>query len=145
VNDRITQYLADIDVPPLVMERIESVLAFYSEVSTEEIEDVLVTNPVKEDGSTWYESLWLFSPSYAMEAKNFTSEDDFDNLMLAKRVEYWDVRRQDYEFGETTSESKLTIDFVATGMNRGTLTASGDNCKYLKDIFLKYINPSLVR
>lgn len=90
-----------------------------------------------------FENLWFFTENYAMEAKQFPLQDNFDMLVFYKRITYWNIQKQDYDFKKATDKSRLYLHFKVDTLTEGSLKASKENCDYLKEIFLKYILPNL--
>jgi hypothetical protein len=130
---------------------VEEVYAFYDGLlkegglSGEEIQDIFVTDYVDAEGRRNYESLWLFTPSYVMEAKQFLSENNFDFTLLKDCVRLWRIKKRDYDFRKAEPESRMYLELSLAQGAACVLKASQENCDYLRDIFLKYILPNVVR
>ncbi|MGD0856150.1 MAG: hypothetical protein ABSA18_10150 [Dehalococcoidia bacterium] len=144
MNTEFKTYLDSIGMTNVLIKRVEAIYDFYNNVASVEIADIFVTDFIKEDGSREYESVWFFSPSYAMEAKSFISKDEFDISPIRKRITYWSIVKQDYDFLEATDKSRLQISFSLHEMTTGDLKASKENCNYLKGIFQKYVLPNII-
>lgn len=136
-------YLKSVGITETLYKKIETVYEFYRKICPDEITDIFITDYIKEDGSREYENLWFFSEKYCMEAKQFITKDDFDMTPIKKRVVYWTIRKQDYDFEKVTEKSRLYIRFDTENRVIGELKASKENCHYLKDIILKHIAPNL--
>ena len=144
MKDEFLQYLKRISLTDVLINRIEKIISSYLLLCPEEIVDIFVSEFIKEDGMREYESLWLFSEKYTMEAKQFIIQDDFDITPLKKRVYYIGIKKQDYDFKEITDKSRLTIDFTLEEMVQGDLKGSKENCEYLLKVFVKHILPNLI-
>ena len=138
------EYLESIGVKGLFFKRVEEVLDFYVKVHPAEILDMFVTEYLDKDGNRQYESLWLFSKTSIMEAKQFLKEDDFDLAAARKQVKYWTIKKEEYDFKEASPKSRMTLGFsLATGIS-GELKASRENCDHLKTLFFKHIIPNVI-
>ena len=90
-------YLEKINLPDPFRERVHKIVAFYSDICLEKIDDIYVSDYVKDDGQKVYESLWIFSKSYIMEARDFIIKDDFDFSLADKGISYWRMKKENYE------------------------------------------------
>jgi hypothetical protein len=144
MNREFVDYLKAIGMSEILVKRVETLCDFCRKNCPDEIKDILVTEFLKEDGVREYQSLWFFTERFVMEAKNFISLDDIDMMLLHKRVSYWQIKKQDYDFETTTDKSRLYIAVSVENMNIGCdFKASKENCEYLKRIFRKYIMSNL--
>ncbi|MEA1992572.1 MAG: hypothetical protein U9N58_10345, partial [Thermodesulfobacteriota bacterium] len=48
----------------VLLDRIESIYEFYSEMCPDDIVDIFVTDYIDSDGKREYENLWFFSDRY---------------------------------------------------------------------------------
>jgi len=136
-------YLNSISATDQVMARVEIILNFYKEACPEDIMDIFICETIKSDGNREYQSLWLFSEKYAMEAKNFLIQDDFDIMPIKNLMTYCDVQKTEYDFNNASEGSRLLVKISVTHMLNGELRASKANCNFLKSITLKYFVPNL--
>lgn len=142
--EAFASYYKVLDLSSTVIERIESIHAFYSSASSEKITGIFLTDLVKEDGSIQYVNLWFYSENYAMEAKRFLTRDDFDNMPIRKNIIRWAIEKTEYDFQKATEKSRCKLIFIcAQGNMGGELSGSKANCDYLRDIFINYIVPNL--
>jgi hypothetical protein len=133
------KYLESIGITKTFCKRIETIYEFCTKICPDKITGIFVTEYIKEDGSREYENLWFFSPKYSMEAKTFTTKDDFDMTPIQKRIYYWTIQKRDYDFKKATEKSRLYLHFELDTGGMGDLKASKENCDYLKDVILKYV------
>ena len=140
-----SDYLNSIGIIGELFEKIEKIYDFYSEINSEEIEDILVTEYITEDGSREYMSVWFFTDNFAMEANNFTNKDkdDFDCVGIKNTIVRWEIIKQDYDFQEITEKSRFNLEIKFASGTKGYFKSSKQNCNHLKHIFLKYIVPNL--
>lgn len=137
-------YLESIGIQGPFLKRVEEVLDFYQQVYPGQIEDIFVTEYFDKDGNRHYESVWLFSKTATMEAKQFLAGDDFDSVPLRQQVKYWSIKKTEYNFRETSTESRIMLHFELLSGVSGDLKASRENCEHLKSLFLKYIIPNAI-
>ena len=143
MKEQFTAYLKSIGMSDVLIRRVETIHEFYQDICHEEITGIFVNDFIKEDGNREYESLWLFSQAYLMEAKSFISKDEFDMTPLNKKVEYWSVEKQDYDFAKATDKSRVNLKIAFRYPIDGIFKASKENCDFLRDVFLKYIMPNV--
>jgi len=136
-------YLKAIGMTKILIERIRTIIEFYLGIYPEEIQSIFVTDLINGDGQREYVSLWLFSEKYLMEAKSFTTEDNFDMTPVNNRIKYWSIEKQDYNFKSATDQSRLYVRFQTDVDISGDLKASKENCEFLKTIFIHHILPNL--
>jgi len=135
-------YLQSLDMGKVLMSRVSRVWDFYNAILPERLDDIFVNDYVNDDGTRTYGSAWLFSPTFMAEVRDWQTTDDFD-LLRPSRIRYWRLRKENFEFGEEpTAASRCALEF-GTLTNSGALTAAGDNCSRLHQIFIKYINVDL--
>lgn len=135
-------YLKSIGIKNLFLKRAEEVLDFYQQFYKDQIKDIFVTEHIDKEGNRQYESLWLFSESSIMEAKQFLTVDNFDSTPLKNQVHYWRIKKTEYNFMESSDKSRMLLEFYLLPEVSGTLKASRKNCDYLKALFLKYFIPN---
>ncbi len=138
------EYLESIGIKELFLKRVDEVLDFYVKVYPSEIQDIFITEYSDKDGNRQYESVWLFSETSIMEAKQFLKEDDFDSAAARKQVKYWKVQKEQYDFKQASAKSRMTVTFTLTTGIGGQLKASRENCDHLKTVFFKHIVPNVM-
>ena len=143
MKSEFVDYLNEIGVTALFQDKANEIYSFYDKLYPDSIQDIFVSEYIDEEGKRQYENLWFFTSTIFMEAKQFLTEDNFDAAPYIKKFKHWTIEKKDYDFEDSTDNSrmKLYVTF-ATGIT-GQLKASGKNCHYLKEIFLKYIKPNL--
>ena len=138
-------YLESIDIKEgVLLDRIESIYEFYSEMCPDEIVDIFVTDYIDSDGRRAYEEMLFFSDRYIMDARGFAiGKDDFDITPIKERVIYYVIQRQDYDFKRATEKSRLHLKIrLDTGMS-GEFKAAKENCDVFRDIIFKYVKKNL--
>ena len=136
-------YLNSLGLKGDLVERIEKIYDFYSEINSEEIKDIFVTEYLKKDGSREYVNLWLFSDNFCMEAHDFITDDVFDCLIIKNKIVRWILNKQNYNFQDTTEKSRFNLDITFENKINGQFKSTMGNCSQLKEIFSKYIITNL--
>ena len=78
MKKQFADYLSSIGIKELFLKRAKEVINFYQENIADNIEHIFVNDYIDEQGNRHYESLWLFTEYYMMEAKQFLTKDEFD-------------------------------------------------------------------
>ena len=55
----------------ILKDRVKLAYSVASQMCPEEIEEVFVSDYIKDDGTREYESVWFFSKGYCIEGRNF--------------------------------------------------------------------------
>jgi len=140
---KLYDYLDSLGLKGDLVGRIEKIYEFYSEIISEEIKDIFVTEYLKEDGSREYVNLWLFSDNLGMEAHNFITDDVFDCVTIKNKIQRWDINKKHYNFQDTTEKSRFNLHIKFESGYTGEFKSTAENCSRLKEIFLNYIVPNL--
>lgn len=128
----------------VLLDQIKSIYEFHLDMCPDEIVDIFVVDYIDSEGRREYEELLFFSDRYVMDAKGFAEgKDYFDITPIKGRVEYYEIRKQDYDFKEATEKSRLYLKIrLDTGLS-GDFKAAKENCDALRDIILKYVKSNL--
>ncbi len=137
-------YLESIGIEGVFLGRVKEVLDFYQQVYPDQIEDIFITEYIDNEGNRQYESMWLFSETSIMEAKQFLNEHDFDSGTLKQQVNYWSIKKTEFDFHQSSTSSRMVLHFRLLSQISGTLKASKENCDHLKTLFSKHIIPNAV-
>lgn len=141
----VYKYLDAFNASSVLRSRVKEVLNTYATLLPgEELREIFISETMGDDGQQIYESLWLFFDHIWAEAHNFMVEDNYD--MGRARDAYMEVvwwQQREFEPGEATSRSRLSVRYSLAGKSAGNLKASGTNCetlyRVLKDIFVPKI------
>ena len=144
MKKEFVEYLNSIGITGLFQDRAQEISSFYEKITADTMQDIFVSEYVDEEGRRQYENLWLFTSSAIFEAKLFLTTDDFDGTPYTKKIKYWKIAKKDYDFNSVTSKSRMTLTFSLETSMGCIMKASGENCLFLKNIFLKYILPNLI-
>lgn len=145
MNDQANDYVRDIGVPQVFVERLDKLAHIAAYVCPEPIEDTFLSNIVDQDNKDVYDSAWFFSKNYALEAKEFSKTAKkymIDQLSIGDGVAYWEIEMEAFDLIDPPSHaSRLKFTFLkqnSTMSQGGILVASGRNCAFLAGILTKY-------
>lgn len=142
LNEKFIKYSGDIELSTVYCNRVEEIYNFYKEICPETIQDIFITEYINEDQSREYENLWFFSENYIMEAKKFISQDNFDMTVFSNIIR-WEMQKKDYNFNKAVIQSRINAKFEDSNSIPSYFKASGENCDYFKEMFMKYILPKI--
>lgn len=146
MNKEFYEYFDSIGISKILRERIETIYEFYKELlPSSDIKDIFLSDYINESGERIFENLWFFSEEYAMEAKLFATQDNFDMDTIKNNVHYWTIEKTEYDFKTASSKSRMFLTFNIGDFRSGKLKASQENCNNLKKIFLKYTFPNFAK
>ena len=120
-----------------ITKRIIEVAEQVKNVCSEDIEDIFISEYKQEDNTRVFESIWFFTKSYIIEAKNFRLELNLD--LVRFQEEYYQIIYSDYDFANATDKSRMTLKIQFGSGIYGLFKATEFNCDVLKDIFNKYV------
>lgn len=145
MNQEFIDYLKSIGMVDVLQQRVSAIYDFYEKVCPEKILSIFVSEYIKKDGAREYENLTFFSEKSVMEAKQFLTGDNFDFAPMGKRVFYWRIKKQDYDFQKATEKSRLNlrVNLSPTVMGYLLFKASKENCDHLKEVFIKHLLPNI--
>src|SRR2546421_3552480 len=97
-NEKLNKYVAAIGGSEVMAQRAQQFLAWCKRLTPEDIEDVVITEYVKDDGSRVYETIWFFSDSFVLEAKQFLNAelDDID-IASFEKLRYLNLQMHKYD------------------------------------------------
>ena len=68
-KEKLSSYVKSIGGSEVMAQRTQQLLGWVKRFSPEDIEDVVITEFMKEDATRTYDAIWFFSNSFVMEAK----------------------------------------------------------------------------
>lgn len=139
-------YLADLNLPKIVLERVNEVLSSFQFLCRAPVDRVFVSDSIDEStNERRYESVWGFSGPYWMEARNFLRQFDVDIASYADSIHYLGVQYDSIRFPDQVSDSsRLSIEVGTAKVNYSLLSAIGMNCVSLISIIDDLLIPSLI-
>lgn len=138
------EYLNEIGITGLFQDRAIEIFSFYNKLYPDSIQDIFVSEFMDEEGKRQYENIWFFTSTSMMEAKQFLTEDSFDEAPYVKKIKHWIIEKKEYDFEIATETSRMNLDVSFESGISAVFKATGKNCSYLKDIFLRYVKPNLL-
>ncbi|MDD4924734.1 MAG: hypothetical protein PHF74_07925 [Dehalococcoidales bacterium] len=142
MKDLFINYLDDIETPSIINSRINRILSLNNFMTDEEVVDIFICDELVNDNIHEYTNLWLFTESFALEAKNFQKTIDLDITPIKDSIDYWKITTEDTNLSFVKDNSTLTLEFASQGIS-GRLKATGRNCKYLKKIIESYFRKNV--
>ncbi|MCJ7425859.1 MAG: hypothetical protein MUO17_01770 [Dehalococcoidales bacterium] len=147
MKEGFKSYLDSVELSSVtVKDNIERIYRYASTLCPEKIVDIFVSDFIKDDGSREYGSLWFFSQSYVMEARNFRNEIEYD-IDVAKLhgwVAYYRAHIKDYDFNEASVKSRIMLEVFNVDTVSCEFKASGVNCDKLNSIIQTYIRKNIL-
>jgi hypothetical protein len=140
-------YLKSLGLGKPLVARVTTAYKFWGRLLPATIDDLFVSEYVGEEGDRNYDSLWLLSSEFLVEAHQFVTEDHGDVVRITHGFSRIDIVRRDFELDAATERSRLTVtvDFGAPGLASlsGSFRATGDNCLKLQDLLETRFLPNL--
>lgn len=144
MKQEMIKYLETIGITKHYLKRTKEVYNFYNTfLEQEEILDIFVCDYLDGEGVRNYESLWLFTQNYIMEATLFLIQDNFDIAPIKKRVIHCAIEKEKYDFKKANDKSRINVSLRLPFQLTCDFKASKENCDYLRDILLKHIKPNI--
>jgi hypothetical protein len=144
VNSKHDDYLISIGFQTPLIEWAHEVIEFCQLVLSESMSqgefDIFVSEHVDGGGRRTYESLWIFTPRFCLDAGNLSASPRFRYFVLRYSTS-WELNRNKFDGKATTADSRMTVQIEGSGDDL-MLRASGDNCMKLLDVFKRYIVPN---
>jgi hypothetical protein len=145
MKSEFVEYFEHINISRTLQNRISDLLDIAIDICPEEIIQLHLSNYIAEDGSNAYDSMWFFSETFCLEAKQFLTESNLDITPYKNLICYAKLFAEDFNFHEADESSKLILDFKMALDITGTMKATGENCSYLYNIYKKYFKPYLFK
>jgi hypothetical protein len=140
--EMLRRYCRLIGMTNVLIGRTEYLHEFSSQLSSDILKDIFVSEYLNSDGVRVFENLWFFSATFVLEAHQFTTQDDVDVTPMAA-VQYLKVTKTAYDFVKPTKDSRLSVYVTFTSQVAGQLKASRENCDQLRIMVKKYFVPRL--
>lgn len=144
MKEDFIKYMGSIDMPKILIKRVESFYEFYCNIDLEEPEDIFVSEYINKRGSREFGDLRFYSPNYRMFSPDFVTNNEFVISQKGEKLSHLGINRQEYDFRKATEKSRLYVYGRYIYGAKAELKASGANCDNLKNILLKYYIPFLI-
>jgi hypothetical protein len=140
--NEITNYLMAINISEPIKKRIIEIVDISKAFSLEEqIDDIFISEYKTEDKRREFESIWIFTKTYVMEAKKFRIANEIDIINRLRGFDYLTINFDEYDYINNKSKKNSKMSMRAQSIESEmscVLKASGNNCEYLKNILEKY-------
>lgn len=136
----IDEYCKTVGLSNIQIPRVKQIYAEYSQIFNQEIRDIFVSEQTTPENLRLYISLWFFTDSCFLEAKNFLSTDNYDIAILKKGVKHVQFSKVNFVFGQSAqNNSSFVLDMQVTDLIKAQFRASQNNCEKLLEIYKKHI------
>lgn len=141
MKEKFCTYLKNVNASAATQTKVEQlyneILLLYNNIN---IDDIFITNVINNGSVEWL-SLWFFNESFAIECKNFLSQnEDYDIAPLNNRIIYYNIKKGNYKLDDEPNQNSyinITI-LINNGRSSCNLIATGKNCLYAKNLSQKY-------
>jgi len=145
MEETFKAYIKSLEMGEGALGRIDGIFKFYKEFCPEKVGSLFINDYIDENGNRNWDSLFLFSGNFIMEAKLFLQQDSFDITPMAKQIRYIEVKSIEYNFKKAKTDSRIFVALTFLDMITARLKGSGKNCDSLKQILLKHFTPNLIK
>jgi hypothetical protein len=144
MKEEFLKYMQAISLSTTLTAKVQAVHDFYSGLCPEEIKWIYISDYLTKEGERVYESVYLFSENFAMEASQFATGENFDFAPITSVV-YLEIKKQEYDLKRATEKSRLNLMFYFSEKAYLDMKASKENCDYLWSFFREYVLPRTLR
>lgn len=137
------RYLKEIGMRTALIKRIESAERAVAAVCPDQLRDLFVSEYLSQDGTRNYEHVFFFTDEHAIRVTNFLTEQTLDIDAIAYGIVNLVITGTDFDFGETSEKSRLTVHYHTAGGCTADLRASKENCAYLLNVVRRWLAPNL--
>ncbi len=143
MNARLIEYISALGGPDALQARVTDLVNAYEALLEEDIGAWFVSEYVDDQEQRTFESLWLFTETYIMEAQLLgADEDHFDFVPFKARIRQLVVAKRAFDFGEPTAASRMTVEAWLEDRRYTVMRATGDNCAALFEILQTVLLPN---
>ncbi len=137
------QYLDELQAPETLVNRVDEIIGFYSELWNFDPKTIFVTDSINEDGARIHDSLFLINDAGIAEAKNFLYLDDFDFVPIDKILS-WNIASKNYNFIDANAKSRVTLRLLLLSSITFDMKSAQNNCDYLMKFHRDYVIPRTI-
>jgi hypothetical protein len=133
-------YLNTIELPRPLTERAEQICYSLTPFIDLPVQGFFVSDFFEPEGARRYTSFCLCTPTLLVEAKNFTIAHNVDFTRLSD-VRYVDITRSDIvDLDNPGPDTTMTVQVrFALSNLQAVLTATRNNCRFLRDFVAQYL------
>src|SRR3990170_4856177 len=137
------EYLRTLGMGDLLRERVATIQRTVKAICPEGLKYIFVSEYIQEDGSRQYEVLHFFSDNYAVEAKNFLTENMFEIEKIGHSIVNLLFDSQEFDLQLPTEKSRLRVRYYTATNLQADFKASRENCTHLLTIVQNCLIPNL--
>ncbi len=110
---------------------------------SESPEIIFVSTSLGDGGVPNYPGIWIFTPKLAVEIRNPLNPNRIQHELVpfVKAVDWMRLSARKYEFEDVSEESQLQLEFTTKDGYSGELSASGQGCSDLMEIYRQRFLP----
>jgi hypothetical protein len=149
MRETFIKYAQEMGLTPAGLEKVSDILAVASRLLPEELEEIFISQSLEEEGQvTEWDSLWLFSKNYCLEARQFMVQQDLEIYPLQHlqgfRLVLENMRLSQFASSASPGgKANVTVEFCPARGGRCQLFAFGANGSKLGVISTRYLTSHL--
>jgi hypothetical protein len=134
-------YFFEIGLPNPMIQKAEQLCEAFAQAIGGPLQGAFVSDFYEKEGARRFTSLWLRTPTYIIEAKDFvsTSKVDFTEPTEVEWVEF--VRNDLVPFDHAQTTTTLAVNVRFSASIGGSLSAAHNNCQHLYNFALRNLMP----
>jgi len=143
------EYAQEMGLDPVRLEKVSEILTVSTRLLPDEIEEIFISQSLEEEGQvTEWDSLWLFSKNYCLEARQFLVQQDLEIYPLQQlqgfRLVLENMKLSQFASPMTPGgKANITVEFCPARGGGCQLFAFGANGVKLGSISTRYLTPNL--
>jgi len=141
MEETMAQYLKSIGITEIVEKRVNELLTQVETLTKEKAVDILIIDYVNEEGMKNYEDLRVWTDNYKLYISNFLTESIIIMSPINEYLSAVKISAKDFDFITLSTASRIFIEGKTIFDKIVPLKGSGINCKYIMQMFHKYIVP----
>jgi hypothetical protein len=137
-----TTYFKSLGMSSVLVQRATQACEAFSTICPDDIQDLVVSEYINQDGIREFEDLFLFTPRHIVRVTRFAVQDILDadaTLPLGNLL----IERTDFDFKQANDKSRLHVRYATMAHFVADLKASGQNCMALTRILRERLVPLL--
>ena len=128
-----------------IKEKLRHVIATVVKYLPEGPERAFVSTGI-DQGVLKYLSVWLFTENLIAEIRNplRSARIHFEMARFKNTVDWIRLNAHGYDFGDPREDSRLELEFTTIDSLSGVISANGEGCRHLMQIYQERFRPNFV-